>query len=58
MLEAGVQGIGLVLLNEPPLPKVIYIELPAGQPGALNKATRGLEVGLITGLAPLTFDET
>jgi hypothetical protein len=32
-----------------------YIEVPA-EGGALNRATRGLDIGLITGLVPTTRD--
>ena len=56
MLKLGVQGIAFVLLNAEPAPKVTYIELPDGHPGALYKATNGFAVAEIPGAEPVTLE--
>jgi hypothetical protein len=50
--------MGFVLLTVPPDVNETNIELPSGQLGALNKATRGFAVGVITGAPPLTSGMT
>jgi hypothetical protein len=58
VLSPGTTGSGAVLVQEGLGPSGLnwtYIELPE-EGGALYRATRGLDMGLITALVPTTRD--
>jgi hypothetical protein len=58
MLDPGVHAARFVRLKSDPMPNLTYMELPAGQPGALYSATRGFAVGVIAGPSPVRWEAT